>query len=78
MDKELTKDDTGNEKIDSLIEKLSSSAIEFRNTTDDIIFKRLRRLFQSKEKQITRDTRLKEIFPDNCTEGDWEELKKSV
>ena len=76
MDKELTKDGKENEEIDALIEKLSSSAIEFRNATGNIIFNRLRRLFQSKEKQITSDTRLQEIFPENCTEGDWVELEK--
>jgi hypothetical protein len=69
-------DNKENEEIDLLIEKISSSAIEFRNTTSDIIFKRLRRLFQTKQKQITRDSRLKEIFPDNFNETDWEELEK--
>ena len=76
MDRELTKDNKDNEEIDTLIEKLSSSAVEFRNTTGDIIFKRLRRLFQIKQKQITRDSRLKEIFPNNFNETDWDKLEK--
>lgn len=76
MDRELTEDKKEREEIDSLIEKLSSSATEFRNTTGDIIFKRLRRLFQTKQKQATRDSRLKDIFPVNFNEADWDELEK--
>ena len=76
VDRELTEDNKAKEEIDSLIEKLSSSAIGFRNTAGDIIFKRLRRFFQTKQKQITRDSRLKEIFPDNFTETDWYELER--
>lgn len=76
MDRKVTMDNNENKEIDSLIEKLSSSAMEFRNTTGDIIFKRLGRLFQSKEKQITRDSRLKDIFPENFNETDWNELGK--
>jgi hypothetical protein len=60
MDIELTEDNKENKTIDSLIEKLSSSSIEFRNTIRDIIFKRLRRLFQTK--QITRDSKTKGSF----------------
>jgi len=76
VDRELTDDNKGKEEIDSMIEKLSSSAIEFRTTSGDIIFKRLRRLFQTKQKQVTRDSRLKDIFPDNFNETDWDELEK--
>jgi hypothetical protein len=76
VDRELTEDNKEKEEIDSLIEKLSGSAIEFRNTTGDIIFKRLRRLFETKQKQITRDSRLEDIFPDNFNEADWDELEK--
>lgn len=76
MDRELTEDNKTKEEIDSLIDKLSSSAIEFRNTIGDIIFKRLRRVFQSKQKQLTRDSRLKDIFPDKFNEADWDELEK--
>ncbi len=76
MDKELTEDNKEKEEIDSMIEKLSSSAIEFRNTAGDIIFKRLRRLFQTKQKQVARDSRIKDIFPHNFNEADGEELEK--
>jgi hypothetical protein len=76
VDRELIKDNKENEEIDSLIEKLSSSAIEYRNATGDIIFKRLRRLFRTKQKEITRDSRLKEIFSKNFTEWEWEKLEK--
>ena|SRR5690606_35756101 len=75
MDRELNTDNKQNEEIDSLIEKLSGSAIEFRNTASAIIFKRLRRLLQTKQKQITRESRLKEIFSHNVSEEDWDELK---
>jgi hypothetical protein len=76
MDREPLKDNKQEIDIDLLIEKLSNSAIGFRNTTGDIIFKRLRRLFQAKQKQITRDSRLKEIFPESFNEADWKELEK--
>lgn len=76
LDKELTEDNKEKVEIDSLIEKLSSSAIECRNTAGDIILKRLRRLFQTKQKQVTRDSRLKDIFPGNFSEADWDELEK--
>jgi hypothetical protein len=76
VDKELTEDNKEKEEIDSMIEKLSNSAIEFRNTAGDIIFKRLSRLFQTKQKQVTRYSRIKDIFPDNFNEADWDELEK--
>lgn len=76
MDRELTNDNKENEEIESLIEKISSSAIQFRNTTGDVIFKRLARFFQKKQKQITRDSRLEEIFPKTFSEADWYELEK--
>jgi hypothetical protein len=76
VDSKVTDDNKAKEEIDSLIKKLSSSAIEFRNTTGEIIFKRLRRFFQTKQRQITRDSRLKDIFPDNFNEEDWDELEK--
>jgi hypothetical protein len=74
VDRELTDDNTEKEEIDLLMEKLSSSAIEFRNASGDIIFKRLRRLFQ--QKQVTRDSKLKDIFPNSFGEMDWYELEK--
>jgi hypothetical protein len=60
--------------VRTLIDKLSSSAIEFRRSIYDIIFKRLSRFFAKKNKSITSDTQLKELFGTNFTEADWEEL----
>lgn len=76
VDKELTNNNKETEEIDALIEKISGSSIEFRHTTGDIIFKRLGRFFQTKQKEITRDSRLKEMFSDNFNAMDWHELER--
>jgi len=76
MESVSAKDNSASEELDSLMEKLSTSAIEFRRTTSNIIFERLRRLFQSMNKEISKDSKLKEIFPDNFTQADWDELQR--
>lgn len=74
MDKELTEDEKEIQEVDSLIDKLAGSAIEFRKSIYDIIFNRVSRFFGKKNKVITSDTQLKELFRSNFTEADWEEL----
>jgi hypothetical protein len=75
MDKELTENEKEIQEVDSLIDKLSGSAIEFRKSIYDIVFQRLSRFFRTKNKEIAKDTRLKDIFNSNFTEADWEELR---
>jgi len=71
MDKESTADQ---KEIDSLIDKLSGSGIEFRKSIYEVIFNRLKRFFRTKNKTIKKDTQLKELFGSSFTEADWEEL----
>jgi hypothetical protein len=64
------------QEIDTLIEKLSNSGVEFRKTIAVIILKRLYRLFQAKNKQITKDSYLRDLLSENFNETEWNDLEK--
>jgi hypothetical protein len=63
-------------EIDLLIERISNSGIEFRRSIDEAIFKRLKRFFNKRNRQITRETRLEAIFTKQSLVKEWEELKE--
>lgn len=64
------------DEINTLIEKLSSSGIEFRKTTSEIIFKRLSRQFAKEGQQITRESLLTNILPVGFNETHWDALEQ--
>ncbi|HEY5746929.1 MAG TPA: hypothetical protein VIU12_12680 [Chryseolinea sp.] len=61
-------------EIERQIDEISSSAIEFRKSIDRIAFGRLKTFFKSKEKEISRDSKLEDLLGRQCTPNDWYEL----
>lgn len=59
MENEMESRDKQIEEIDLLIQKLSNSSSEFRDSIREIVFIRLHRFFQRGNKQVRRDTDLK-------------------
>jgi hypothetical protein len=57
------------------IEEKSTSAIEFRQSIDGIVFGRLSDFFKVKGKHISRDSGLKDLLGKQFTTSDWYELE---
>jgi hypothetical protein len=76
MDKELIRGNNDKDQIDSLIETFSNPEMELRTLIYLAIYRRINKFFKTKNKHITRDTKLKTILESNFTEAHWEELNK--
>jgi hypothetical protein len=62
-------------EIERQIEEISSSAIEFRESIDRIIFGRLKDFFREKGKDISRASNLKDLFGKQFRPSDWYQLQ---
>jgi hypothetical protein len=62
-------------EIERQIEEISSSAIEFRKSIDGITFGRLKDFFWKKGKEVSRDSKLKDLLGSNFSPSDWYELE---
>lgn len=71
----LDKIDYMDKEIENQIVGISSSAIEFRKSIDGITFGRLKDFFKIRGKEISRDSRLKELLGKQFTPLDWYELE---
>lgn len=63
-------------EIDLLIKKVSNSTSDFRESVREIIFIRLHRFFERRNKQAKWDTELKLLLGDNVAESEWDELRE--
>ena len=62
-------------EIDKQIEEISGSAIEFRKSIDKIIFARLNVFFKAKGREISRESKIMDLFDKPFTPSDWYELE---
>ena len=72
----MSGDNSGKASVDSLIIDVTNSGIESRKAIYIVIYKRLKRYFETKNQTITRDTELKTILNPSFTEKDWIELNQ--
>lgn len=63
-------------EIDLRIEKMANSAIEFRQSISEAIFKRLERFFIKRNIQVTKNTSLEALFPGKNRMSEWEKLNE--
>lgn len=62
-------------EIERQIDEISSSAMGFRNSIDGIIYERLKAFFKAKGRDMSRDSKLKDLFGGKSAHGDWYELE---
>jgi hypothetical protein len=63
-------------EINLRMEKIANSAIEFRQSISEAIFKRLERFFIKRNIQVTKTTSLETLFPGNNRMREWDQLNE--